>query len=54
MSKAPVLDLLLHELSLAAPAGFAAGLLSLPFFRNIKALLMQVGVKSTLGFIIGV
>ena len=26
MSKAPVLDLMLHELSLAAPAGFAAGL----------------------------
>jgi LuxR family transcriptional regulator len=26
MSKAPVLDLLLHELALAAPAGYAVGL----------------------------
>ncbi|MCU4654077.1 LuxR family transcriptional regulator [Roseibacterium sp. SDUM158016] len=36
MSKAPVLDLLLHELSLAAPAGFAVGL----HIRYVSPLIM--------------
>lgn len=36
MSKAPVLDILLHELSLAAPAGFAVGL----HIRYVSPLIM--------------
>lgn len=36
MSKAPVLDLLLHELSLAAPSGFAVGL----HIRYVSPLIM--------------
>lgn len=36
MSKAPVLDLLLHELSLAAPGGFAVGL----HIRYVSPLIM--------------
>ncbi|MBF9044944.1 LuxR family transcriptional regulator [Rhodobacterales bacterium HKCCE4037] len=36
MTKAPVLDLLLHELSLAAPAGFAVGL----HIRYVSPLIM--------------
>jgi LuxR family transcriptional regulator, quorum-sensing system regulator SdiA len=36
MSKAPVLDLLLHELALAAPAGYAVGL----HIRYVSPLIM--------------